>query len=76
MFRKSLLLRLGQGGGRFSAGEVQTLMAVDADRVTNLVASCHELWALPAQILIALYLLYTQVCASWIFHTCLATTLL
>ena len=43
------------------AGAVQTLMSVDADRVVNLCASLHELWSLPAQIAIALYLLYTQV---------------
>ena len=36
-------------------------MSVDADRVVNLCASLHELWSLPAQIAIALYLLYTQV---------------
>lgn len=43
------------------SGAVQTLMSVDADRVVNLCASLHELWSLPAQIAIALYLLYTQV---------------
>ncbi len=45
----------------FTAGAVQTLMSVDADRVVNLCVSLHELWSLPAQIAIALYLLYTQV---------------
>lgn len=45
----------------FSSGAVQTLMSVDADRVVNLCLSLHELWSLPAQIAIALYLLYTQV---------------
>ena len=43
------------------AGAVQTLMSVDADRVVNLCVSLHELWSLPAQTAIALYLLYTQV---------------
>ena len=46
------------------AGAVQTLMSVDADRVVNLCVSLHELWSLPAQIAIALYLLYTQVNSS------------
>ena len=36
-------------------------MSVDADRVVNLCVSLHELWSLPVQIAIALYLLYTQV---------------
>ncbi len=47
-----------------TAGAVQTLMSVDADRVVNLCVSLHELWSLPAQIAIALYLLYTQVSPS------------
>ncbi len=46
------------------SGAVQTLMSVDADRVVNLCVSLHELWSLPAQIAIALYLLYTQVSPS------------
>ena len=41
--------------------QVQTLMSVDADRVVSAVASLHELWSLPLQIIIALVLLYTQV---------------
>ena len=45
----------------YGAGAVQTLMSVDADRVVNLCISLHELWSLPAQIALALYLLYTQV---------------
>ena len=45
----------------FSGGTVQTLMAVDADRVTSLAASGHDLWSLPLQIAAALILLYTQV---------------
>lgn len=35
-------------------------MSVDADRVVNLCQSLHELWSLPAQIALALWLLYTQ----------------
>lgn len=46
------------------AGRVQTLMSVDADRVVNLCLSFHELWSLPLQILVALWLLYTQA-RSW-----------
>lgn len=40
---------------------MQTLMSVDADRLVNLCISFHDLWSLPAQIAIALWLLYTQV---------------
>lgn len=35
-------------------------MSVDADRLVNLCLSFHELWSLPAQIGVALWLLYTQ----------------
>ncbi|XP_057825504.2 ABC transporter C family member 13 isoform X1 [Cryptomeria japonica] len=45
----------------FSTGEIQTLMSVDADRAVNLCASFHDLWSLPLQMGIALFLLYTQV---------------
>ncbi len=54
-----------------NAGAVQTLMSVDADRVVNLCVSLHELWSLPAQIAIALYLLYTQVRSDTAQLTCL-----
>ncbi|GBG77942.1 hypothetical protein CBR_g25873 [Chara braunii] len=45
----------------FSTGEIQTLMSVDAGRVVNLCQSVHELWSLPLQIGLALYLLYREV---------------
>jgi hypothetical protein len=40
---------------------VVTLMSVDAGRVVNILGSFHELWSLPLQMLVALYLLYLQV---------------
>ncbi|KAL2936589.1 ABC transporter C family member 13 [Bienertia sinuspersici] len=46
---------------KFSEGEIQTYMSVDADRIVNLCNSFHDMWSLPLQIGIALYLLYTQV---------------
>jgi ATP-binding cassette subfamily C (CFTR/MRP) protein 10 len=39
----------------------QNIMAVDTPRVQNLVVSFHELWSLPVQIGIALWLLWQQV---------------
>ncbi|KAL0053237.1 hypothetical protein WJX82_002974 [Trebouxia sp. C0006] len=60
VFKKALLIN-SVDMTLFSSGAVQTLMSVDADRVVNLCVSLHELWSLPAQIAIALYLLYTQV---------------
>lgn len=66
VFRKSLQLKLSALQGDFSSGQIQTLMAVDSERVANLVPSAHELWSLPAQILIALGMLYTQVRFSFL----------
>ncbi|KAM9316906.1 ATP-binding cassette sub-family C member 10 [Gastrophryne carolinensis] len=45
----------------FSPGEVLNLMSTDADRITNFCRSFHELWSLPLQFCITLYLLYLQV---------------
>jgi ATP-binding cassette subfamily C (CFTR/MRP) protein 10 len=36
-------------------------MGVDAGRVVNLVPSFQELWSLPIQLAVAMWLLYTQV---------------
>eukprot|EP00897_Mesotaenium_endlicherianum_P006893 jgi/Mesen1/6231/ME000320S05428 len=47
--------------GVISGGEIQTLMSVDAERVVNLCISAHELWSLPLQLAVALFLLYLQV---------------
>lgn len=60
VFKKTLLVGSADMVA-FSSGAVQTLMSVDADRVVNLCLSVHELWSLPVQIGIALYLLWTQV---------------
>jgi hypothetical protein len=43
------------------AGDINTLMAVDAGRLANLAVSVQELWSLPLQILAAMTLLYLQV---------------
>ena len=59
VFDKTLMVSTADMAG-FSAGTVQTLMSVDADRVVNMFSWMHELWSLPLQIVIALGLLYTQ----------------
>ncbi|XP_061373093.1 ABC transporter C family member 13 isoform X2 [Gastrolobium bilobum] len=59
---------------KFSNGEIQTFMSVDADRTVNLCNSFHDMWSLPLQIGVALYLLYTQV--KFAFVSGLAITIL
>lgn len=61
VFDKTLMVSSADMAG-FSGGTVQTLMSVDADRVVNMFSWMHELWSLPLQIVVALGLLYTQVC--------------
>uniref|UniRef100_A0A8C8I031 ATP-binding cassette sub-family B member 6 n=1 Tax=Oncorhynchus tshawytscha TaxID=74940 RepID=A0A8C8I031_ONCTS len=56
-------LRVNGGGlaARFTLGEVVNFMSTDTDRVVNFFNSFHEMWSLPFQFSIALYLLYLQV---------------
>uniref|UniRef100_A0A671TU71 ATP-binding cassette, sub-family C (CFTR/MRP), member 10 n=1 Tax=Sparus aurata TaxID=8175 RepID=A0A671TU71_SPAAU len=42
-------------------GELVNLMTADSDRVVNFFRSFHELWSMPFQFCITLYLLYLQV---------------
>ncbi|KAM4693780.1 ATP-binding cassette sub-family C member 10 isoform 1-T2 [Discoglossus pictus] len=60
VYRKALH---GEGTGlaKFSPGEVVNFMSTDADRTSNFFRSFHELWGLPLQFSITLYLLYQQV---------------
>ncbi|WVZ82232.1 hypothetical protein U9M48_029518 [Paspalum notatum var. saurae] len=72
VYRKCLCLSLAERS-RFSEGEIQTFMSVDADRTINLCNSLHDAWSLPLQIGVALYLLYTQV--NYAFLSGLAITI-
>ncbi|KAL8456965.1 hypothetical protein ACS0TY_034986 [Phlomoides rotata] len=60
IYRKCLHINLAERS-KFSEGEIQTFMSVDANRVVNLCNSVHDMWSLPLQIGIALFLLYKQV---------------
>ncbi len=64
VFDKTLMVSTADMAG-FSAGTVQTMMSVDADRVVNMFSWMHELWSLPLQIVVALGLLYTQACSCF-----------
>ncbi|CAN2387511.1 ATP-binding cassette [Pristimantis euphronides] len=60
VYRKTLR---GEGTGlaTFSPGEVVNFMSTDADRISNFCRSFHELWSLPVQFSVTLYLMYQQV---------------
>ncbi|XP_073732038.1 ATP-binding cassette sub-family C member 10 [Misgurnus anguillicaudatus] len=51
----------GSALARFSMGEVVNFMSTDTDRLVNFFNSFHEVWSLPFQFVLALYLLYLQV---------------
>ncbi|XP_073104173.1 ABC transporter C family member 13 isoform X5 [Elaeis guineensis] len=73
VYRKCLFINLAERSN-FSDGEIQTFMSIDADRTANLCNSLHDVWSLPLQIGVALYLLYTQV--SFAFVSGVAITIL
>eukprot|EP00257_Ricinus_communis_P013434 XP_015570863.1 ABC transporter C family member 13 isoform X3 [Ricinus communis] len=73
IYQKCLCVTLAERS-KFSEGEIQTFMSVDADRTVNLCNSFHDVWSLPLQIGVALYLLYTQV--KFAFLSGLAITIL
>ncbi|KAM3380564.1 ABC transporter C family member 13 isoform X1 [Capsicum galapagoense] len=73
IYEKCLSVSLAERS-KFSEGEIQTFMSVDADRVVNLCNSFHDMWSLPLQIGIALYLLYKQV--QFAFLSGIAITIL
>lgn len=60
IYQKCLSINLAERS-KFTEGEIQTFMAVDSDRTVNLCNSFHDMWSLPLQIGVALFLLYTQV---------------
>ncbi|PSS06452.1 ABC transporter C family member 13 like [Actinidia chinensis var. chinensis] len=60
IYQKCLRISLAERS-KFSEGEIQTFMSIDADRTVNLSNSFHDMWSLPFQIGVALYLMYTQV---------------
>ncbi|XP_059595687.1 ABC transporter C family member 13 isoform X4 [Vitis vinifera] len=73
IYHKCLCVNLAERS-KFSEGEIQTFMSVDADRIVNLCNSFHDMWSLPLQIGLALYLLYTQV--KFAFVSGIAITIL
>ncbi|XP_020530905.1 ABC transporter C family member 13 isoform X3 [Amborella trichopoda] len=73
VYQKCLLTSLAERS-IFSVGEIQTFMSIDTDRTVNLCNSFHDMWSLPMQIGVALYLLYTQV--KFAFASGIAITIL
>ncbi|XP_039594012.1 multidrug resistance-associated protein 7 [Polypterus senegalus] len=60
---------------RFTLGEVVNFMSTDTDRLVNFFQSFHEVWSLPFQFGITLYLLYLQVGVAFLGGLALALLL-
>ncbi|KAJ8384161.1 hypothetical protein AAFF_G00208630 [Aldrovandia affinis] len=74
IYRKSLRVTCTELSG-FSLGEVVNFMSTDTDRLANFFNSFHELWSLPFQFAITLYLLYLQVGVAFLGGLSLALLL-
>uniref|UniRef100_A0A8C4WSK5 ATP binding cassette subfamily C member 10 n=1 Tax=Gopherus evgoodei TaxID=1825980 RepID=A0A8C4WSK5_9SAUR len=60
IYRKALRVS-GSSLTGFTMGEIVNFMSTDTDRLVNFCISFHEVWSLPFQFAITLYLLYQQV---------------
>ncbi|NWR73859.1 MRP7 protein, partial [Centropus unirufus] len=60
---------------RFTAGEIVNFMSTDTSRLVNFCLSFHEVWSLPFQFSITLYLLYQQVGVAFLGGLALALLL-
>ncbi|XP_074845818.1 ATP-binding cassette sub-family C member 10 isoform X2 [Carettochelys insculpta] len=59
----------------FTMGEIVNFMSTDTDRLVNFCNSFHEVWSLPVQFAITLYLLYQQVGVAFLGGLALALLL-
>uniref|UniRef100_A0A8C0UAT8 ATP binding cassette subfamily C member 10 n=1 Tax=Cyanistes caeruleus TaxID=156563 RepID=A0A8C0UAT8_CYACU len=59
----------------FTVGEIVNFMSTDTNRLVNFCLSFHELWSLPVQLAITLYLLYQQVGVAFLAGVALALLL-
>uniref|UniRef100_A0A8B9PHY6 ABC-type xenobiotic transporter n=1 Tax=Apteryx owenii TaxID=8824 RepID=A0A8B9PHY6_APTOW len=59
----------------FTVGEIVNFMSTDTDRLVNFCPSFHEVWSLPFQFAITLYLLYQQVGVAFLGGLALALLL-
>ncbi|NXW78217.1 MRP7 protein, partial [Hirundo rustica] len=65
----------GTSLARFTVGEIVNFMSTDTNRLVNFCRSFHELWSLPVQLAVTLYLLYQQVGVAFLGGMALALLL-
>ncbi|XP_074920341.1 ATP-binding cassette sub-family C member 10 isoform X2 [Chelonoidis abingdonii] len=74
IYRKALRVS-GSSLAGFTMGEIVNFMSTDTDRLVNFCVSFHEVWSLPFQFAITLYLLYQQVGVAFLGGLSLALLL-
>ncbi|XP_050807528.1 ATP-binding cassette sub-family C member 10 isoform X2 [Gopherus flavomarginatus] len=74
IYRKALRVS-GSSLTGFTMGEIVNFMSTDTDRLVNFCISFHEVWSLPFQFAITLYLLYQQVGVAFLGGLALALML-
>ncbi|NWY38889.1 MRP7 protein, partial [Sylvia atricapilla] len=74
IYRKALRVS-GTSLARFTVGEIVNFMSTDTNRLVNFCRSFHELWSLPVQLIVTLYLLYQQVGVAFLGGMALALLL-
>ncbi|XP_056344269.1 ATP-binding cassette sub-family C member 10 [Oenanthe melanoleuca] len=74
IYRKALRVS-GTSLARFTVGEIVNFMSTDTNRLVNFCRSFHELWSLPVQLAITLYLLHQQVGIAFLGGMALALLL-
>eukprot|EP00124_Ichthyophonus_hoferi_P000162 Ihof_evm26s5 gene=Ihof_evmTU26s5 len=60
LYHKTLMLARSERGN-YTPGQIVDFMSTDTDRVVNFCNSFHQLWSLPVQMVVALYLLWGQI---------------
>ncbi|XP_059683666.1 ATP-binding cassette sub-family C member 10 [Gavia stellata] len=74
IYRKALRVS-GTSLVHFTVGEIVNFMSTDTSRLVNFCLSFHEVWSLPFQFAITLYLLYQQVGVAFLGGLALALLL-
>lgn len=74
IYQKALRVS-GSSLAGFTTGEIVNFMSTDTDRLVNFCYSFHEVWSLPFQFAITLYLLYQQVGIAFLGGLALALLL-
>ncbi|NXP50331.1 MRP7 protein, partial [Heliornis fulica] len=75
IYRKALCVS-STSLSRFTVGEIVNFMSTDTSRLVNFCLSFHEVWSLPFQFSITLYLLYQQVGVAFLGGLALALLLM